>query len=62
MVRQQHRWLLRPLWPLRGQGRLVVVLIKEEPNQLCGAVGTVEGLDITREHAKKIQRHFLNQM
>jgi hypothetical protein len=38
------------------------VVIKKEPNQLCGTVGTVAGLGTTREHAKKIQRHLLNQM
>ncbi|EFQ91832.1 hypothetical protein PTT_11220 [Pyrenophora teres f. teres 0-1] len=40
--------------------RLVVVVIKKEPNQLYGAVETVEGLDTTRELAKKIQRHLLD--
>jgi hypothetical protein len=37
-----------------------VVVIKKEPNQLYGAVGTVAGLGITREHAKKILRYLLN--
>jgi hypothetical protein len=32
----------------------VVVVIKKEPNQLYDAVETVEGLDITRERAKRI--------
>ncbi|KAF1828672.1 hypothetical protein BDW02DRAFT_593120 [Decorospora gaudefroyi] len=40
--------------------RLVVVVIKKEPNQLYGAMETVEGLDTTRERARKIQRHLLN--
>jgi hypothetical protein len=35
-------------------------VIKKEPNQLYGAVGTVAGLGTTRERAKKIQRHLLN--
>jgi hypothetical protein len=60
MVRQQIRWPLRPLWLLSGRRRLVVVVIKKEPNQLYGAVETVEGLDTTRERAKKIQRHLLD--
>jgi hypothetical protein len=34
--------------------RLVVVVIKKEPNQLYGAVETVEGLDTTRKRVKKI--------
>jgi hypothetical protein len=38
------------------------VVIKKELNQLYGAVETVAGLDTTRERAKKIQRHLLNQM
>jgi hypothetical protein len=37
----------------------VVVLIKKEPNQLYGAVETVEILDTTRERAKKMQRYLL---
>jgi hypothetical protein len=37
-----------------------VVVIKKEPNQLYGAVGTVAGLGTTREHAKKILRYLLN--
>jgi hypothetical protein len=45
---------------LSGRRRLVVVVIKKEPNQLYGAVEIVEGLDTTRERAKKIQRHLLN--
>jgi hypothetical protein len=39
-----------------------VVVIKKEFNQLYGAVETVKGLDTTRERAKKIQRHLLNQI
>jgi hypothetical protein len=38
------------------------MVIKKEPNQLYGAVGTVEGLDTTRKRAKKIQRYLLNHM
>jgi hypothetical protein len=38
----------------------VVVVIKKELNQLYGAVETVEGLDTTRERAKKIQKYLLN--
>ena len=34
--------------------RLVVVVIKNQPNQLYGAVGTAVGLGITRARAKKI--------
>jgi hypothetical protein len=60
MVRQQLRWPQRPLWLLGGLRRLVVVVIKKEPNQLYGAVGTVAGLGTTREHAKKILRYLLN--
>ncbi|PVH96350.1 hypothetical protein DM02DRAFT_489084, partial [Periconia macrospinosa] len=40
--------------------RLVVVVIKKEPNQLYGAVGTVEALGIMRERAENIQQHLLN--
>ncbi|KAF1943081.1 hypothetical protein EJ02DRAFT_344054 [Clathrospora elynae] len=40
--------------------RLVVVVIKKEPNQLYGAMGTVAGLGTTRACAKKIQRYLLN--
>jgi hypothetical protein len=29
-----------------------VVVIKKQPNQLYGAVGTAEGLGITRERAR----------
>jgi hypothetical protein len=60
MVRQQPRQPQRPLWLLRGLRRLVVVVIKKEPNQLYGAVATVVGLGTTRERVKKIQRHLLN--
>jgi hypothetical protein len=35
-------------------------VIKKEPNQLYSAVETVEGLDITRKRAKKIQKYLLN--
>jgi hypothetical protein len=38
-----------------------VVVIKKEPNQLYGAVGTAEGLGITLERAKKTQKEILNQ-
>jgi hypothetical protein len=62
MMMEQPRWLQRPLSPLSGRRRLVVVVIKKEPNQLYGAVETVEGLDTTRERAKKIQRHLLSQV
>ncbi|KAH7081475.1 hypothetical protein BKA63DRAFT_435333, partial [Paraphoma chrysanthemicola] len=44
------------------QRRLVVVVIKKQPNQLYGAVGTAAGLGTTRERARRIQRHLLNQM
>jgi hypothetical protein len=37
---------------------VIVEVIKKEPNLLYGAVETVEGLDITRECAKKIQRYL----
>ncbi|KAF1939772.1 hypothetical protein EJ02DRAFT_351605 [Clathrospora elynae] len=40
--------------------RLVVVVIKKEPNQLYNAVGTVGGLATTLEHAKRIQKRLLN--
>ncbi|KAF1927270.1 uncharacterized protein M421DRAFT_66129 [Didymella exigua CBS 183.55] len=40
--------------------RVVVVVIKKEPNQLYGAVGTVARLGTTRERVKRIQRHLLN--
>jgi hypothetical protein len=56
MARQPQR----PLWLLRGPRRLVVVVIKKEPNQLYGAVATVVGLGTTRERAKKILRYLLN--
>jgi hypothetical protein len=55
----KHQKLWKGLDP--SQGRLVVV-VKKETNQLYGAVGTVEGLDTTRERAKKTQRHLLNQI
>ncbi|KAF1828450.1 hypothetical protein BDW02DRAFT_512278, partial [Decorospora gaudefroyi] len=42
--------------------RRVVVVIKKEPNQLYGAVGTAAGQGTMRERAKRIQRHLLNQM
>jgi hypothetical protein len=54
MVRQQPRWLQRPLEPLSGRRRLVVVVIKKEPNQLYDVVGTVAGLGITHKRAKNI--------
>jgi hypothetical protein len=62
MMMEQPRWLQRPLSPLSGRRRLVVVVIKKKPNQLYGAVETVEELDTTRERAKKIQRHLLSQV
>ncbi|KAF1922362.1 uncharacterized protein M421DRAFT_78546 [Didymella exigua CBS 183.55] len=34
--------------------RLVLVVIKREPNQLYGAVGTVARLGITRKRVKRI--------
>jgi hypothetical protein len=40
--------------------RLVVVVIKNQPNQLYGAVGTAAGLSITRERARKILGDLLN--
>jgi hypothetical protein len=42
-----------PLWWLSSQRRLVVTVIKKEPNQSYGVVETVEELDITSERAKK---------
>jgi hypothetical protein len=51
---QQRRLLLRRLQGLSDQRRLVVVVIKNQRNQLYGAVGTVVGLDTTRERAKSI--------
>ena len=42
--------------------RLVVVVIKKEPNQLYGAVGTVARLGTTRVRVKRTQRYPLNQM
>jgi hypothetical protein len=33
-----------------------MVVIKKEPNEVYGAVETVEGLDTTRERAKKRYR------
>jgi hypothetical protein len=60
MARPQPRQPQRPLWLLQGLRRLVVVVIKKEPNQLYGAVATVVGLGTTREGAKKILRYFLN--
>jgi hypothetical protein len=36
-------------------------VIKKEPNQLYGAVGTVEGLGIMRERVQKIPLQILNQ-
>jgi hypothetical protein len=60
MVRQQLRWPQRPLWLLGGPRRLVVVVIKKEPNQLYGAVGTVAGLGTTRKRAIKILRYLLH--
>jgi hypothetical protein len=55
MVRQQPRWPHRPLWLLSGRRRLVtLVVIKKEPNQLYGAVGTAAELGTTRARAKKI--------
>jgi hypothetical protein len=62
MVRQQPRWPQRPLWRLGNRKRLVVVVIKKEPNQLYGVVGIVAGLGTTRERAKQIQRYLLNLM
>jgi hypothetical protein len=44
-----------------GLRRLVVVMIKKEPNQLYGAVGTVAGLGTTHARAKRIQKIILNQ-
>jgi hypothetical protein len=41
---------------------VVVVVIKKEPNQLYGAVGTVARLGITRVRVKKIQRYLLIQI
>jgi hypothetical protein len=39
----------------------VVVVIKEQPNQLYGAVETVVGLGTTLASAKRIQKKILNQ-
>jgi hypothetical protein len=47
---------------LGGLRRLVVVVIKKEPNQLYGAIGTIVGLGTTRVRAKKILRYLLNQI
>ncbi|PVH91071.1 hypothetical protein DM02DRAFT_706997 [Periconia macrospinosa] len=46
----------------RSIERLVVVVIKKEPNQLYGAVGTVEALGVMHKRAEKIPKHLLNQM
>jgi hypothetical protein len=51
--------LLQRLSDLR---RLVVVVVKNQPNQLYGAVGTAAGLGTTRERVKKILRYLLNQI
>jgi hypothetical protein len=59
-VRQQPRWLQRPLWLLISQRRLVVVVIEKESNQLYGAVSIVVGLGTTRKRAKKMLRYLLN--
>ena len=45
-----------------GLRRLVVVVIKNQPNQLYGAVGTAAGLGITRARVETIQRYLLNLM
>ena len=37
-----------------------MVVIKKEPNQLYGAVGTAAGLGTTRARAKRIQGYLLN--
>ena len=58
----QQRRLLRRLSRLRDQRRLVVVVIKKQPGQLYGAVGTAAQLGIMRELVKKISRYLLNQI
>jgi hypothetical protein len=47
------------VWPPSGRRRHVVMVIKKEPNQLYGVVETMEGLDITRERARKYRGIFL---
>jgi hypothetical protein len=54
LVRQQPRWPQRALCQLGSQRRLMVVVIRKEPNQLYGVVGTVAGLSTTHKCAEKI--------
>src|SRR5438876_493108 len=60
MVREQRRQLLRPLQHFSHQRRLVVGRVKIGLNELYGAVGTVGGQGIMREHARQIQQNILS--
>lgn len=53
---------MRLLQRLSDRRRLVVVVIKKQPDHLYGAVGIVAHLGTARKHVRKIQIHLLNQM